>query len=33
VDRIVPIGSALNFSVVWDGGDLLETFSREIDLQ
>jgi len=33
VDRIVPIGSALNFSVVWDGSDLLQTFSREIDLQ
>jgi len=33
VDRIVPIGSALNFSTVWDGCDLLQTFSREIDLQ
>jgi len=33
VDRIVPIGSALNFSVVWDGSDLLQSFSREIDLQ
>jgi hypothetical protein len=33
VDRIVPIGSALNFSAVWDGNDLLQTFSREIDLQ
>jgi hypothetical protein len=33
VDRIVPIGSALNFGVVWDGNDLLQSFSREIDLQ
>lgn len=33
VDRIVPIGSALTFSTVWDGTDLLLTFSREIDLQ
>lgn len=33
VDRIVPIGSALTFSSVWDGSDLLQTFSREIDVQ
>ena len=33
VDRIVPIGSALTFSSVWDGNDLLQTFSREIDVQ
>lgn len=33
VDRIVPVGSALTFSTVWDGSDLLQTFSREIDLQ
>jgi hypothetical protein len=33
IDRIVPIGSALSFSTVWDGMDLLQTFSREIDLQ
>jgi hypothetical protein len=33
VDRIVPIGSALTFSTVWDGADLLATFCREIDIQ
>jgi hypothetical protein len=33
IDRIVPIGSALTFSTIWDGNDLLLTFSREIDLQ
>ncbi len=32
VDRVVPIGSALNFSVVWDGYDLFQAFSREIEL-
>jgi hypothetical protein len=32
IDRIVPIGSALSFGTVWDGMDLLQTFSREIDL-
>jgi Acyl-CoA reductase (LuxC) len=33
VDRIVPVGSALNFSTIWDGIDLLQTFSREVDLR
>lgn len=33
VDRIVPIGSALTFSSVWDGNDLLQAFGREIDVQ
>lgn len=33
VDRIVPIGSALTFNSVWDGSDLLQTFSREVDVQ
>ncbi len=33
IDRIVPIGTALNFNTVWDGGNLLQLFSREIDLQ
>lgn len=32
VDRIVPIGTALNFSTVWDGCDLLQSFGREIEL-
>jgi hypothetical protein len=30
IDRIVPIGQALNFSVTWDGVDLLRSFCREI---
>jgi hypothetical protein len=33
IDRIVPIGSALDFNTVWDGGNLLQSFSRQIDLQ
>ncbi|HET8924021.1 MAG TPA: acyl-CoA reductase [Candidatus Acidoferrum sp.] len=33
IDRIVPIGVALNFNTVWDGHNLLQCFSREIDLQ
>jgi hypothetical protein len=32
VDRVVPIGSALNFSVIWDGYDLFQAFSREVEL-
>lgn len=28
IDRIVPIGSALTFSAVWDGYDLLHEFTR-----
>ncbi len=30
IDRIVPFGSALDFSPVWDGYDLLRSFVREI---
>lgn len=33
IDRIVPIGEALNFSKVWDGVDLLVSFTREIDIR
>ncbi len=33
IDRIVPIGAALNFNTVWDGYNLLQCFSREVDLQ
>jgi hypothetical protein len=33
VDRIVPIGSALDFNTVWDGSNLLQVFTREVDLQ
>ena len=32
IDRIVPIGEALNFEVVWDGVDLLQLFTRQITL-
>ena len=30
IDRFVPIGESLNFSIVWDGYDLLREFCREI---
>ncbi|HEX6851056.1 MAG TPA: acyl-CoA reductase [Candidatus Polarisedimenticolaceae bacterium] len=29
-DRIVPVGRALEFSHVWDGQDLLQTFTRRV---
>ncbi|MEC3980543.1 acyl-CoA reductase [Amycolatopsis sp. H20-H5] len=32
VDRIVPFGSALTFSAVWDGYDLLAEFSRLVSV-
>lgn len=32
VDRIVPFGSALSFSAVWDGYDLLGEFSRLVTI-
>jgi hypothetical protein len=31
-DRVVPIGSTLNFSLNWDGYDLINTLSREIEI-
>ena len=33
VDRIVPIGEALNFDVIWDGFDLFESFSKLVHLK
>ncbi|MCC2606253.1 acyl-CoA reductase [Planctobacterium marinum] len=30
VDRVVPVGQALNFSIVWDGYDLTEYLSRKV---
>ncbi|WP_216212946.1 acyl-CoA reductase [Amycolatopsis aidingensis] len=33
VDRIVPFGSALTFSAIWDGYDLLAEFSRLVTLE
>ena len=31
IDRIVPIGQALNISLNWDGFDIISTLSRIID--
>jgi len=33
IDRIVPIGSALDISVIWDGYDLVRTLSRICDVK
>ena len=33
IDRIVPIGQALNMDLVWDGYDLVSKLSREIDIR
>lgn len=32
IDRIVPVGHTMDFSVVWDGFDLIETLSRKITI-
>ncbi|WP_047979869.1 acyl-CoA reductase [Ornithinibacillus contaminans] len=32
IDRIVPIGKALEFQTVWDGQNFLKSFSREVVL-
>lgn len=32
IDRIVPIGETTDFSLIWDGYDLISTLSREISL-
>lgn len=32
VDRVVEVGHALDFSLTWDGVDLIEAMSRRIDL-
>ena len=32
IDRIVPIGKALEFSYIWDGYDLLQNFCRELSI-
>lgn len=32
IDRIVPIGQALDFSSVWDGNDLIDSMCRKIDV-
>ncbi|WP_158284729.1 acyl-CoA reductase [Oricola cellulosilytica] len=33
VDRLVPVGSALNFDVIWDGFDLMAQSSRLVKVQ
>lgn len=33
IDRIVPIGSGLDISIIWDGYDLINTFTRIIDIK
>jgi hypothetical protein len=33
IDRIVPFGSALTFSAIWDGLDLLNEFTRMVTIQ
>ena len=33
IDRIVPVGRALNMDLVWDGYDIVESLSRLIDFQ
>ena len=33
VDRIVPLGSSLEFDVIWDGYDLLESMSRNVSFK
>jgi len=32
IDRIVPIGSALDMGVIWDGYDIIRTLSRIVDV-
>ena len=32
VDRVVPIGTSLEFEHIWDGNDLFETMSRNISI-
>ena len=32
IDRIVPIGRTMDFSLNWDGYNLIETFSRKIEI-
>jgi hypothetical protein len=32
IDRIVPVGTALNFALTWDGNELIDAFTRRITL-
>jgi len=33
IDRVVPIGQALNINLIWDGYDLTKILSREVDIK
>ena len=33
IDRVVPIGQALNINLIWDGYDLTKILSREIEIR
>ena len=33
VDRVVPIGSAMQIDLVWDGYNVINSLSREISIQ
>lgn len=33
IDRVVPIGTALDIGLVWDGFNLIDTLSREIEVR
>ena len=33
IDRIVPVGRALDIDVVWDGYELIRTLSRIVDVR
>ena len=33
VDRVVPIGKALDLGFIWDGKDIIKTLSRRISVQ
>ena len=32
IDRVVPIGASMNFTLTWDGYDLIRTLSRSIEI-
>jgi len=33
IDRIVPVGKALDMDVTWDGYDIVRSLSRVIDVK
>ena len=33
IDRIVPIGQGLSINLIWDGYDIINSFSRNIDIR